>query len=155
MAAGFNFTRLKRTITIYAIVQVALVGLLIFMALNFQAGLQAEGRPQRFLHSVVVALVIQVAAFYPLSRFASKEADRDVAGCAEGLSPEDMKTQRQKRIFSDTLKIAFFIFFFTLFYKMPQDRFLMCIFFFSFILTLLSYFQSYNFVARRLMKGKG
>ena len=154
MTQFFDFKRLKRLITIYAVVQVFLAALLIYMAVNFQANLTAEGRPQRFLHSVVVTLVLQLVLFYPLSRFAAKEAEREVESCASALSEEDVKSLRSKRIVGDSIKTAIFIFFITFIYKAPRDSFILSIIFFTFILTFLSYFQCYNFTAKRLMRQK-
>ncbi len=155
MAKSFDFKRLRRLTTIYLVVQVFLVILLVYMAMNFQAGLQAEGRPQRFLHSVVVSLVIQLALFYPLNKFAGRQAEREVDSCASDLSEEEQKKLRSKRIIGDSIKTAIFIFFITFIFKAPQDRFVLSVIFFSFILTILSYVQCYNFAAKRLMREKG
>jgi hypothetical protein len=154
MAEKFDFKKLRRLITIYAVVQVFLVALLIFMAVNFQAGLQAEGRPQRFLHGVIASLVIQLALFYPINRFATNEAKREVDSCATNLSTEEQKAVRNKRMIGDVIKTGVFIFFITFIYKAPKDRFVLSVIFFTFILTSLSYFQNYNFAAKRAMKEK-
>ena len=155
MAKSFDFKRLRRLTTIYLVVQVFLVILLVYMAMNFQAALQTEGRPQRFLHSVVVTLVIQLALFYPLNKFAGREAQREVDSCANEISEEEQKRLRTKRIIGDSIKTAIFIFFITFIFKAPQDRFILSVIYFSFILTILSYFQCYNFAAKRLMREKG
>jgi uncharacterized membrane protein YhaH (DUF805 family) len=155
MAKSFDFKRLRRLTTIYLVVQVFLVILLVYMAMNFQTGLQAEGRPQRFLHSVVVTLIIQLALFYPLNKLAARDAAREVDSCAIGLSVEELKGLRTKRIIGESIKTAIFIFFITFILKAPQDRFILSVIFFSFILTILSYYQCYNFAAKRLMREKG
>lgn len=155
MASKFDFKKMRRLIIIYAVVQVLLVALLIFMAVNFQAGLQTEGRPQRFLHGVIAALVIQLGLFYPINKFATIEAKREVDSCATDLTPDEQKSLRTKRMVGDVVKTGVFIFFVTFIYKAPQDRFILCVIFFTFILTALSYFQNYNFAAKRAMKEKG
>jgi len=155
MASRFDFKKLRRLITIYAVVQVFLVALLIFMAVNFQAGLQAEGRPQRFLHGVIAALVIQLALFYPINRFAANEAKREIEACATDLSIDEQKAIRSRRMVGDVVKTGIFCFFVTFIYKAPKDRFVLSIIFFTFILTALSYFQNYNFAAKRGMQEKG
>ncbi|GFE57183.1 hypothetical protein [Geobacter sp. AOG1] len=155
MAKSFDFKRLRRLTTIYLVVQVFLVILLVYMAMNFQTILQAEGRPQRFLHSVVVTLLIQLALFYPLNKLAGRDAEREVDSCADGLSVEELKVLRTKRIIGESIKTAVFIFFITFIFKAPQDRFILSVIYFSFILTILSYFQCYNFAAKRLMREKG
>jgi hypothetical protein len=154
MAKKFDFKKLRRLITIYAVVQVFLVALLIFMAINFQGGLQAEGRPQRFFHGIIAALVIQLTLFYPINKYASNEAKREVDSCATDLKPEEQKSFRTKRMVGDVVKTGIFIFFITFIYKAPKDRFVLSVIFFTFILTALSYFQNYNFAAKRAMKEK-
>lgn len=155
MTKSFEFKRLRKLIMIYGVVQLFLLAILIYMAINFQAGLQAEGRPQRFLHSVVATLVIQLALFYPIRRLAAREADREIQACAVGLSAEELKALRSKRMLGDVIKTAVIIFFITFILRAPQDRFFLSILFFSFILTCLSYFQCYNFAAKQGMREKG
>jgi hypothetical protein len=155
MAKIFDFKRLRRLITIYAVVQVCLVALLIFTALYFQAGFQADGMSQRFLKSILVTLGIQLALFYPINRFAAKEAEREVDSCAVGLSPDELKGLRSKRMVGDVIKMAVFIFYLTFIWKAPENKAILSVVFFSFILTVLTYFQCYNFAAKRLMKEKG
>ncbi|HEY5975483.1 MAG TPA: hypothetical protein VIU41_12140 [Geobacteraceae bacterium] len=154
MANSFDFKKLRRLINIYAVVQVVLIGLLIYVAIVFQAGLQAEGRAPRFLHSVIATLVIQLALFFPINKFARREAKREVDALAPGLTPEELKSQRNKRLFGDVIKMSVFIFFATFVYRAPKDRFFLSIVFFSFILTILSYFQCFNFAAKREMQSR-
>ena len=154
MKSVFDFKKIRRLITIYAVVQVALVGLLIYMALYFQASFQASPFPNRFLKSVIATLVIQLALFYPINKFACKEVEREVNACAGGLTPEELKGLRNKRLFGDVIKMSVFIFFGTFIYRAPKNNFILSIMFFSFILTILSYFQCFNFAARREMRAK-
>lgn len=155
MAKAFDFKKLRRVIMIYGVVQLFLIGLLVYMAIHFQGGLQAEGRPQRFLHGVVATLVIQLALFYPINRFAAREAEREIEACAVGLGVEELKALRSKRMVGDVVKSGIFLFFITFIYKAPKDLFILSVIFFTFILTFLTYFQCYNFSAKRLMKDKG
>ena len=154
MAKSFDFKKLRRLVLVQGVVQVFLLALLLYMAFKFQGALKAEGRPQRFLHSVVTTLVIQLALFYPLNRFATRDAEREMASATTDLPVDEMKALRQKRLFSDYLKAAIFIFYTTFALRAPKDRFVLSIIFFSFILTFLTYFQCYNFAAKRLMKEK-
>lgn len=154
MPKTFDFKKLRRLILIQGVVQLFLVLLLILMALKFQGALQAEGRPQRFLHSVVTTLVLQLALFYPINKLASRDAEREVTSAATDLTEAEMKALRQKRLISDYIKAAIFIFFITFALRAPQDRFVLSIIYFSFILTFLTYFQCYNFAAKRMMKEK-
>ncbi len=154
MATSFDFKKLRRLIMVQGAIQVFLVVLLVIMAVKFQGALQSEGRPQRFMHSVVTTLVIQLALFYPLSKFASRDAEREVASSVTDLSVDELKELRKKRLFSDYLKAAIFVFYMTFALRAPQDRFVLSIIYYSFILTFLTYFQCYNFTAKRLMKEK-
>ncbi len=154
MSTGFDSKKLRRTTYIYAVVQVALIALLIFMAMNFQAGLEAQGRGFRFTQSIVVTLVMQLLIFYPVFKFAAREAKLMVESLAPGLTPEQLKDQRSKRIMGDVIKIGIFFFFIIFTWRAPADRFVQSIIFFNFILTYLSYFQCFNFVAKREIKGK-
>jgi len=151
MAKSYDFKKMRRLIKIQVAVQLFLLVLLVFMAVNFQGGLQAEGRPQRFLHSVITTLVIQLALFFPINKLAVWDAKRETTAATD-LSADEQKVLRRKRLISDYIKGAVFIFYVTFIYKVPKDLFILSIIFFSFILTFLTYFQCYNFAARRLMK---
>ncbi len=154
MAQVFDFKKLRIFIKIYGVAQVLLIGLLVYMAVYFQSALQMAGRPQRFLHSVVASLVIQLILFYPVYRFALREASREVEASAVGLSADELKGFRTKRMIGDTCKWAYFIFFVAFIYRAPKDLFFLSIIFFTFILTSLTYLQCYNYVTKRLMKEK-
>ena len=108
MSARFDFKKLHRFIMIYAVVQVVLVLLLVYMAMSFQVSLQ-----QRFLTSVIASLVIQLALFYPIWKFAGREAAREVDACEIGLDAEKLKAMRTKRTIGDVVKSGVFIFFIT------------------------------------------
>lgn len=154
MAKTFDFKRLKRSIIVYGVAQVFLIGLLIYMAVYFQAALQAEGMPQRFFKSVIATFVIQLALFYPINKFAASEAGRETDASEVGLSADELKAFRNKRMLGDTIKWAVFIFYIIFFYKAPQNKTILCVTFFSFILSVLTYLQCFNFSAKRLMKEK-
>lgn len=149
MAKVFDFKKQLRFIKIYGVAQVFLIGLLVYMAVHFQALLQ-----QRFINSVVATLVIQLILFYPVYRFAVREASREIEASAVGLTVDELKSFRTKRMISDMCKWAYFIFCATFVYKAPKVPFILSMIMFSFILTTLTYLQCYNFVAKRLMKDK-
>ena len=123
MKTTYDFKKLRRLITIYVVVQVVLVGLLIYMALNFQAQMSSD----RFLKAVVITLIIQTALFYPINRFANREAGREVDSSATGLTPDDLKGLRTKRMFGDVVKCGVFIFFITFIWKAPAHPFFLSI----------------------------
>jgi hypothetical protein len=149
MAKVFDFKKQRTFIKIYGVAQVILIGLLVYMAVHFQAALQ-----QRFINCVVATLAIQLALFYPVYRFAVREATREIEACAVGLTGDELKSFRTKRMIADTCKWAYFIFFAAFAYKAPKVPFILGLIVFSFILTSLTYLQCYNFAAKRLMKEK-
>ena len=77
MPSGFDFKKLRRLIKIYAVVQIALVALLLYVALLFQTNLGPL-----FWKSILITLVIQLVNFYPVNLFATREARREVAAPA-------------------------------------------------------------------------
>ncbi|HEY6873398.1 MAG TPA: hypothetical protein VI298_11800 [Geobacteraceae bacterium] len=154
MANGMDFKKLHRLITIYRVVQVVLLALLVFMAFMFQAQYRAKGMPQIFLNSIVASFVIQLLLFYPVNRFARGEAENEIAASAPGLTVEQQKALRQKRIFNDFLKAAAFIFFVTFALRAPGVLFVQSTILFSFILTALSYLQCHNYALKRELANK-
>ena len=143
----FDFKKLRRLIMIYNVVQIILVALLIYVALYFQAGLGPL-----FIKSIFITFIIQLIAFYPIYLFARREAKREVASVVIGLTPEELKVLRNKRLVGDVVRSGIFCFFLIFIYSAPAHPFALNLIFFSFILTYLTYFQCFNFVAKREMK---
>lgn len=154
MAQAYDFKRLRKQVTIYTVVQVFFVGLLIFMAFNFQATFSAKGMSNVFLNSIIATVILQLIIFYPVNKAANKEVERDIASLAPGLSAEQQKDLRRKRIFSDFIKASIFIFFFTFILRAPPATFILSTTFFTFVVTSLTYFQCYNFAAKRQMRAR-
>lgn len=156
MAMVFDFKKLRRLMMIYAVVQAGLVLLLIFVALKFQAALGPL-----FWKSIIITLIIQLVNFYPVYLFANREAKRELAAVAVGLTPEELKSLHKKRLIGEVVKMAVFAFFLIFIYSAPTtaniqaNRFTQSLIFFNFILTYLTYFQCFNFVAKREMKANG
>jgi hypothetical protein len=155
MSSGFDFKKLQRLLTIHLVIQIVLVALLIYISLLFQSSLGPL-----FWKSIIITMVIQLVIFYPVNFFANKEAKREVAAVAFSLTPEEFKSQRTKRIIGEVIKMAVFAFFFifVLTFKGAHSliaiRFTYSLIFFNFILTYLTYFQCFNFAAKREMKTK-
>ena len=149
MPSSFDFKKLRRFIKIYAAVQVFLIALLIYMAMLFQTALGP-----RFFKSVVVSLVVQLALFYLVNMFAAREAKREVDASEIGLAAEKLKAFRTSRTIGDVGKAGVFLFFITFIFKAPENKFVLCTAFLTFILTFLSYFQCFNFAAKRAMAEK-
>jgi len=159
MSTVFDFKKLRRLINIYAVVQVVLVALLIYTALQFQTSLTTVGRGDLFTKSIIYTLLMQLALFYPIFKFASREAGLAVDTVKSGLTPVELKSLRNKRLVGDVVKSGVFCFYVVFIWKVPVSnaaatRFFLSMIFFNFILTYLCYFQCFNFAAKRLMKEK-
>ena len=152
MADAFDFRKFKKVLTIHLIVQILLVALLVVVAFYFQQGLLAEGRPHRFFHSIAISVVIQLALFFPMKKYAGADALRELEASRPSLPEGEVKALRHKRLYSDFMKGVGFIFFFTFIMTAPKDLFILATIFFTFIFTILSYFQCFNFAAKRGMQ---
>jgi hypothetical protein len=155
MSTGFDFKKLHRLIKIHVAVQVALVLLLIYIALLFQGSLGPL-----FWKSIIITLIIQLVNFYPINFFAGKEAKREIAATAYNLTQAEFKSQRTKRIIGEVIKMSVFAFFLIFAWTVKPaptitgTRFIYSLIFFNFILTYLTYFQCFNFAAKREIKAK-
>jgi hypothetical protein len=147
MAAAYDFTKLRRLLIIHLVVQIALVALLLWASWQFQQRLA-----DRFLNGVIFSLVIQLGLFFPVKSLTAKEVDREIATSAIGLSPADLRVLRRRRVTADVIKSSVFLFFFIFIYTVPSKPIILAITYITFILTCLSYFQCFNFAARREMK---
>jgi len=149
MAAAYDFTKLRRLLIIHLVVQIALVALLLWASWQFQQRLA-----DRFLNGVIFSLVIQLGLFFPIKSLTAKEVDREIASSAIGLTPADLQALRRKRVTADVIKTSVFLFFLIFIYRLPNKPIILAIAYFSFILTCLSYFQCFNFAARREMRAR-
>ncbi|GAB7025834.1 hypothetical protein [Geotalea toluenoxydans] len=148
MANGFDYTRLKRLITIYYVVQ----GFLLALLAGIAFWLQAHVPQQIFINSLIRAVVAQVVLFYPVYKFAAYEATREVSSCSTSLSSQEVLGLRRKRVTGDIVKAGIFIFFLVFILRAPQLPGAQFSILFVFILMTLCYFQCYNYVAKRQMK---
>jgi len=155
MPTGFDFKKIQRLIKIHVAVQILLTLLLLYIALQFQAALGPL-----FWKSVIITMIIQLVIFYPVNFFAGKEAKREVAATAVSLTQEEFKSQRTKRIIGEVIKMSVFAFFLIFAWSVKPaptivgTRFVYSLIFFNFILTYLTYFQCFNFAAKREMTAK-
>lgn len=156
--SNFDFKRLKRTMTIYRVVQGLLVALLIFMAFNFQQLFSMRGKPEQFVSGIIAALLIQLIFLYPVYRLARRDSGVEFDSAATELTPEDLKALRKKRLLGDLWKVAGIAFFFIFILMIPDAKkapgasIVLAITIFSFILTCLSYFQCFNYSAKKRLK---
>jgi hypothetical protein len=154
MPDNIALLRLRRTLLIHRVVQVVLCVLLVYMALHFQQLFLAKGMPQVFRNSLLATLLLQVVLFFPLRRFASNEARRELAVVAAGSDADRHKQLRQQRLIGDTLKGAVFLGFATFIMIAPPATFVLSTAFFCFIVTVVTYLQCFNFSVRRGLAGQ-
>jgi hypothetical protein len=147
-----DLKRTSKTIKIFAVVQFGLVALLAYTAFEFQQRLLMLGRGNNFMYAVIAASLVQLLLFFPIKKFAAKEADRDLYLATTTVSKEEMKAFSKKKRFSDIIKMSTFSFFVIFLVAAPGDPFVLSVIYYSFILTILSYLQCYNFAAKKLMK---
>lgn len=152
MAVSLDLKKINKTIKIFAIAQFGLIALLIYTAVNFQNKLQMVGRGQQFMVTVIAAFVIQLVAFYPIFKFAGKEADRDFSLIGRTLDKEETKAFTKKKRWADVIKMSVFGFYFIFMVAAPTDPVVLSVIYYSFVLTILTYLQSYNFSAKKLAK---
>lgn len=155
MSATLDTKKLSKTMKIFTAVQVGLVALLVYMAVNFQAKLRSMGRVQNFMQGVIAASVIQLVLFFPIKKFAATEADRDLFLASNTLSKEQLKEYGKKKRTSDIIKISTFGFFVIFLVAAPSDPLVLSVIYYSFVLTVLTYLQCYNFAARKLIREQG
>lgn len=152
MPAILDQKKINKTVKIFAVAQFGLIALLVFTAVKFQQHLMAIGRGYRFMNGVVVAFVIEILLFYPIYRFASKEAERDCSLIGKELSTQEMKEFTKKKRWTDITKIATLGFYFIFSLAAPADPFVLSIIIYSFLLTILTYLQCYSFAVKKLTR---
>lgn len=150
--ATLDLKKIKKTIRIFAIAQFGLIALLLYMAVGFQQQLQMLGRAQNFMGGVITAFVIQLIVFFPIFRFAKREAERDFALVDRTPTAEETKTFAKKKRWADVIKMSTFGFYFIFIMAAPNNPVILSVIYYSFILTILTYLQSYNFAAKKLAK---
>jgi len=150
--------RISRTLMIYRVVQMLLIALLAYMAYNFQMLFALRGRPDQFMSSIVVAIVVQLILLYPVYRLAWRDAGIELEGSVPGLSVEQLAALRKKRLLGDLWKFCAVVFFLTFVALAPDQAkakgapMVLSSILFSFLLACLAYFQCFNFSVRKLMK---
>ena len=145
-----GLVRIKRQMMIYTVLQIVLTALLLYIAWEFQGIYAAKGALKFFFNSIFLTMCLQIIVFYPIYRFATKEAQGELAA-QQTTDPAEMKALRAKRIFGDYLKAAVFIFYGTFIVMAPAVTFALSTAFFSFIATTLTYLQCFNFAMKNLL----
>jgi len=152
MPGTLNFKKVAKTIKIFAVAQVGLIAMLVYVALLFQKQFLADNRTDYFMYSVIASFLIQLALFYPIYKFSGKEAERDLSLTSSNLNTEEIKVLSKKKRYSDIIKFSVFCFYTMFILQAPSIPLILSVLYFSFILTILSYLQCYNFAAKKLMK---
>lgn len=151
----YNFTRLKRLIIIYWVVQAFILALLLFMAYSFQKLFAFMGTPGLFTRSVISGIAFQLVMIYPSWMLAKHDADIEVASCQSGLPGDQLIAFRRKRIMSDILKLSVIGFFVAFLWmapdinKMRTASSILAPIYMGFLMILLTYFQFFNYLAKR------
>ena len=159
--SSFDFKRLNRTMTIYRVVQALLVGLLVYVAFIFQSNFALMGKPEKFTSSIIATIVIQLLLLYPIYRLAWRDAGIEIDGCVVGLTAEALTVLRKKRLLGDLWKLSAVGFFMAFVTMVPDAKkaagasHVLAIILFSFLLMCLTYFQCFNFSAKKRMKQNG
>jgi hypothetical protein len=153
--ATYNFTRLKRLMMVYWIVQAVLLALLVFMAVKFQELFVMLKAPELFIKGIVIAIIIQLLMVYPAWLLAKRDVTVDISAAVEGLDGDQLLALRKKRLLGDLWKLCvmgFFAVFVLLAPGVDKGRSAAVILeaaYFSFLLVALTYFQCFNFAAKK------
>jgi hypothetical protein len=116
------------------------------------------GSPEKFMYSIKITIVSQLLAVYPIYRLAWRDAGVEIDGCAVGLTPEVLAALRKKRLLGDLWKFSAVGFFLAFVSLVPDAKKavgatpVLAGILFSFLLLCLTYFQCFNFSAKKLMK---
>jgi hypothetical protein len=156
--ASFDFKRLNRTMIIYRVVQFLLVGLLIYVAYVFQNNFAVIGKADKFMSTIISAIIIQALLLYPIYRLAGRDVNVEIEGSTIGLTKENLAALRKKRMLGDLWKFSAVGFFLAFVTMVPDAKkasgapVILAITIFSFLLMCLTYFQCFNFSAKKRMK---
>ena len=151
----YDFKRLNRLMMIYRTVQTVLIAILIYMAFNFQQLFASKGRPDQFITSFVVAIVVQLILFYPIYKLSQRDVSIETDGSAVGITVETLAALRKKRLLGDLWKFCVIAFFITFVALAPDAKkaagapLILAATIFSFLLACLTYFQCFNRNAKR------
>lgn len=155
--SNFDFKRMNRTMVIYRIVQLLLLCLLVYVALQFQHQFVLLGKPWQFVSSIISAIVCQLILLYPVYKLAWRDAGVEIDGCAPGLSSEQLTGLRKKRLIGDLWKFCAVAFFIAFVVMVPDAKkasgapLVLATTIYAFLLTCLTYFQCFNFSAKKRM----
>lgn len=155
---SYDFTRLKRLMIIYKVVQVALTGLILYMGLNFYNLFAASGLPAMFSRSILMGMAFFMILFFPVWLLARHDAAVEFSGSADGLDDGTLINLRRKRLFGDIAKLCFLGFFIVFVAMSPNASKvralsgLLASAYFGFLMTSLFYFTAFNHIAGKKIR---
>lgn len=156
--ASYDFTRLRRFTIIHNVVQVGLLGLLLFMAYNFLLAFTRYGIQNAIFTSIGLAVLIQLIMMYPAWWLARQDVEIEIETSLIGVSPEQLVALRRKRLIGDIWKLAAagaFVVFIAMSPGVDKGRgasLILAVAYFSFLLVTIIYFQCFNFLAKKRSK---
>lgn len=153
--ASYDFTRLKRLAVIYNVVQIGLLGLLLFMAYNFLMAFARYGMQEAIFTSIGISVVVQLLFMFPAWWFAKQDVEIEVASSLVGITPDQQAALRRKRMIGDIWKLAALgavVVFIAMSPGVDKGRgasLILATSYFSFLLVSITYFQCFNFIAKK------
>lgn len=156
--ASYNFNRLKRLAIIYNVMQVGLLGLLLFMSYNFLLAFTRYGIPDAIFSSIGFSVVVQLVMMYPAWWLARQDVEIEVESALVGVTPDQLVALRRKRLIGDIWKLATmgaFVVFVSMTPGVDKGRgasVILAISYFSFLLVAITYFQCFNYIAKKRRK---
>jgi hypothetical protein len=107
------------------------------------------------MYSIKITIMSQLIAIYPIYRLAWRDAAVEIVGSTVGLTKEATAALRKKRLLGDLWKfsaVAFFLAFVSMVPKASGAPTILAGTLFSFLLMCLSYYQCFNFSAKKQIK---
>ena len=153
--ASYDFTRLRRFSIIYNVVQVCLVGLLLFMSYNFMMAFAKYGMSGAFMKSFGMAIAVQLILIYPAFWLARQDVEVEVESALSGITADQQMALRKRRLVGDIWKLAAlgaFAVFVAMSPGVDKGRgasMILAISYFSFLLVAITYFQCFNYIAKK------
>ena len=91
---------------IYNVVQVGLLGLLLFMSYNFIVIFGMYSLPGAFSKSILFALALQLLIVYPAWLLAKQDVQVEIQSATQDQNGDEMMALRKKRLIGDIWKFC-------------------------------------------------
>jgi hypothetical protein len=128
------------------------------MAYNFMLTFAKYGIQGAFFKSFGIAVGIQLLLMYPAWWLSRQDVEIEVDGSLVGITPEQQVLLRRKRMIGDIWKLSVlgaFVVFVAMAPGVDKARgasIILAIAYFAFLLVALTYFQCFNFIAKKRRK---